>query len=319
MNERDVKNSPFYIEYTGKTKVNGKWIKTYGYHVKEDFNKPLKEFLDERFGADASDSAIIEQIVYDYYFRYAHYQTYYGKTIVALMHKKQLNSANPRFIPLFVLDRFVRDNEDNLIDEQEIDKEPINEFIAWNKPFKDIDADLEKKIVSLIVNEGFDIDGYQVFQELKGFDADRLKDFYVLEIPLNNHLDVKRNGVFCFETDDGVVVENMHVGVAIVKDSTNESQFVLVYRWNLNDAFDVDIYNCVISKVSLSTFESLCEKYNYVMCVVLNLFKRTDFSVDFKLKENRKNQDELKAQLEDLKQQEQMYLDIKNAKLNKDK
>ena len=319
MNDKNTsRTSPFYVEYTGKTKANGKWIKTYGYHVKEDFEKPLKEFFNARFGG-LSDGAIMEQIVYDYYFRYAHIQQSYGKTIIALFPKDELASENPQIFRMFVLDRLAIDSENNLLSEDMIANNPILEHMAFIKSFSDCSADVKKGIFDELLNIGYEHDGYDVLKRIKHLDEDSLNDtFVVVEIPLNNHLDVKRNGVYCYENDNGDAVESVHVGLAIVKDNTADidSPMILVYAWSLKDNFDIEVG--VISRVDLDTFEELCQKYNYVMCVVLKEFKRTGLNIDFKLRENKHKQEKLQAELDVLKQEEMMFLELQERHSKKD-
>ena len=316
MNERDFKDSPFYVEYNGTTNYKKNTI---AYHPKQDFNKDLREFFKSRFSG-MKDAEILEQIVNDYYFRYAHERRYYGKTIVAIIHKKDFASENPPMIPLLVLDRFPKDNEnDVLIDEDMIDNYDIMQFIAWIESYNDISADLEKKIVSLIVNDGFEIEKYDTFKTLKNFNEDSLKDFFVLEIPLNNYLDAELNGVYCFEDNDtdGGAVESLHVGVAIVKDSdkhVDATPMPIVYAWNLENDFSIDINKIVISKVNLDFLHQLCKKYNPLMFSALKFFEIANFGYEAKLKENRHKQAKLKDELEMLKQQEQLLLDSINDK-----
>ena len=211
MADGNFEDSPFFVKYTGIIKGT----KTYGYHVKKDFENHLKQFLDARFGSDASDTEIMEQIVSDYYFRYAHERTYYRKTIVVLIHKSEINSANPTLIPMMVLDRCVKDyKNDILIDEDVIaDKGALIECVAVLESFKNVGAELQKNIVSIIFNDGYDVTGYDVFQKLKNFNEDSLEDFFVLEIPLNNYLDAYLNGIYCYENSDvtGGAVESKHV------------------------------------------------------------------------------------------------------------
>lgn len=314
MNERDFKDSPFYVEYNGTTNYKKNTI---AYHPKQDFNKDLREFFKSRFSG-MKDAEILEQIVNDYYFRYAHERRYYGKTIVAIIHKKDFASENPPMIPLLVLDRFPKDNEnDVLIDEEMIDNYDIMQFIAWIESYNDISADLEKKIVSLIVSDGFEIQKYDTFKTLKNFNEDSLKDFFVLEIPLNNYLDAELNGVYCFEdndTDSGAV-ESLHVGVAIVKDSdkhVDATPMPIVYAWNLENDFSININKIAISKVNLDFLHQLCKKYNPLMFSALKFFEIANFGYETKLKENRHKQAKLKDELEMLKQQEQLLLDSIN-------
>ena len=313
VNENTSKNSPFYAEYNGTTKGT----KTYGYHVRKDFEKPLKEFFDARFG-DATDSAIIEQIVHDYYFRYAHEQQSYGKTIIALLPKDESNGKE--ILPLLVLDRLPIDSENNLISQDMIANNPMLEYVAFIKSFKDCSDTVKKGIFDKLVNIGFEFDGYSTLKNLKHVDEDKLDtNFFIVEIPLNNHLDVKRNGVYCHENDNGDAVESMHVGLAIVKDNGADiidAPMILVYSWRLKE--NLEIFVNVISIIGLNDFEELCQKYNYSMHVVLREFKRTDFSVDFRLAENKQKQDKLKAKLQVLIDEQKMLLELKNIESNGD-
>lgn len=316
-NEFTFENSPFFVEYTGETKYkkNGetKYTKTYGYHVRRDFEKPLKEFFDARFGG-LSDGAIMEQIVYDHYFRYAHERNYCGKTIVALIHEKQLASANPDLIPLLVLDRFVKDNENGvLIDDEMINNYEIMEYIGFAELFKDVNADLKKDMVDIIYNDGFAMNGFDVFQDMKDFNENTLKNFFVLEIPLNNFLDAELNGVYCYENDDGGAVESMHVGVAIVKDNEKHikaNPIPIIYAWSLENDFKIKIH--VISRIDLDELHKLAIKYNQTIFTALKFFEIANFGDEYKLKENRQKQAKLQDELELLKQQEKLILENMN-------
>lgn len=320
MADGNFEDSPFYVKYTGITKGT----KTYGYHVKKDFENHLKQFLDARFGSDASDTEIMEQIVSDYYFRYAHERTYYRKTIIALIDKKELESANPTIIPMFVLNRFVKDyKNDVLIDEDVIvEKGGLIECVAIAEPFKNVGAELQKDIVSLIVSDGFDVTGYDVFQRMKDFNQNTLKDFFVLEIPLNNYLDAYLNGVYCFEdVNSGNAVESMHVGLGMVVDTADNvdaSPIPIVYRWNLENDFSIHAENMVISKISLDTLHELCKRYHQVMFTGLKFFEMYNFNDEVKLQENRQKQAKLQDELDMLKQQEKFLADKINKKSSSD-
>ena len=315
--EKEIKNkSPFYVEYTGTTKNT----KTYGYHVRKDFEKPLKEFFDIRFGSDAKDTEIMEYIIQDFYFRYAHERNSYGKTILAIMHKDEFKSAKPKIIPLTIIDRFPKDNEHGvIIDDEMIDNYNIMQFIAYNTKFSDVDSQIESKIINQIFDDGFQTIKYKTFDKLKELNKDKLKDFFVLEIPLNNYLDSENNGVYCFIDDNIVIDEMLHIGLAIVKDNdkdVNANPFPIIYFWKLSDSFEIEVLQ--ILKMELRELEIFCEKRNFGMLSVLNFFNISEFGVDYKLKQNRKEQAILDYKLKQLKIQEQELIGIKDAELNDD-
>lgn len=310
--ENNFENSPFYVKYNGTTNYKKNTI---AFHPKQDFNKHLREFFKSRFGDDAKDGEILEQIISDYYFRYAHERIYYGKTIVALMHEKHLASANPTIIPMMVLDRFVKDYKHNkIIDENVItnNRSPLIDCVAVMESFKDVDDELQKKLVSTIFSDGFESSGYSIFQEMKNFNEDRLNEFIVFEIPLNNYLDAYLNGVYCYEDDiTGDAVESMHVGLGIVLDDVKDGDATpipLIYRWSLESDFGVDALSTLVSKVSLDELHELCQKYHQIMFAGLKFFEMYNFKDKDRLKENRQKQAKLQDELELLKQQEQFLL-----------
>jgi hypothetical protein len=308
-NENSSKDSPFYVEYAGTTKGT----KTYGYHVRKDFEKPLKEFLDARFGG-LSDNEVMEQLVYDYYFRFAHDRTYYGKTIIALMHEKELAAVNPKIIPMYVANRFPRNSKyDEYIDGEIIHNYKVMQYIAFIDKFEDATDVVKKNIVYTIFNDGFEIDKYDVFDKLKNFNEDSLKEFFVLEIPLNNYLDAEKNGIYCFEDTDNNedAVEHMHVGLAIVKGNDKYIEvnpFPMIYAWSL-EHFEVIPH--IVSRVSLKDLHYYCQKFNTMLNMVVRFSEIENLGVDFKISENRREQAKLRDALTKLEKQEQELLEIK--------
>lgn len=312
MNDKNTsKNSPFYVESTGAV------VKSSGYNFrpKKSIFEDVDKFFKSRFG-DISKSQIMEQVVYDYYFRYAHERTYYERTIVALIHKKEMASENPTIVPLFVLNRFPKDNEnDVIIDEELIENYDLMQYIAWSDKFEDVSYHMQKDIVKLIFEDGFNIKGYDVFKDLKNFNEDSLKDFFVLEIPLNNYLDAKLDGVYCFEDthNENRAVEYMHVGLAIVKDNdkdVNATPIPLIYAWSLVNGFEVEVN--ALSRINLDELTDLCQRYNPLMFAVLKFFEIANFGFEDKLKKNRQQQRQKEKELEKLRQQEQELLDCMN-------
>ena len=309
MKKGKIEDSPFYVEYTGKIKHNGKHIKTYAYHVKKDFVNPLKEFFNERFG-DLSANGIMEQIVYDYYFRYAHDRNSTGKTIIALIDESEITSDNPQIMPLFVHNQYPKDNKYGvLIDKGIIDNYNQMQYLAFVDRFDKLSDDLQDKIISLFINDGFSISGFDVFDKLKDLDENSFKDLLVIQIPLNNYLDTKINGVYCYENDDAdnSPAESKHVGLAIIRNW----DFPMVYSWNLNEDFGIDVE--VISKVELEYLKNLCTKYNPEAFTFVKLAETFEFSNNYKLKEVRKEIARYEKNIANLKDQEQLLLnEMKN-------
>lgn len=301
MKKGKIEDSPFYVEYTGKVHRKEK----YTYHVKKDFVNPLKEFFDERFGA-LSKSEIMEQIVYDYYFRYAHDRNSTGKTIIALIDESEITSDNPKIMPLFVQNQYPKDNKYGvLIDKGIIDNYNQMQYVAFVDRFDRLSDDLQEKIISLFINDGFSISGFDVFDKLKDLDENSFKDLLIIQIPLNNYLDTKINGVYCYENDDAdnSPAESKHVGLAVIRNLN----FPLVYTWSLNEDFGIDVE--VISKVGLEYLKNLCVKYNQDAFAFVKLAETFEFSSDYKLKEVRKEIARYKSITTNLKEQEQLLLD----------
>ena len=230
-NKSDFEDSPFYENYGGTSKT-----KTYGYHVKKDFVKPLKEFLDTRFGADASDNEIMEKIVQEYYFRFAHERTYYEKTIVALIHKSELEKENPEIIPMFVSDRFAKCDKGVLNNDRQDRQITTFQFCAYTRYYEDIDRDLKDRIIKRIFHDGYNTIKGKVFDKMKYFDEDSLNDFIVLEIALNNYLDASSNGIYAYLEENDELKENQHVGVVVANtqsEITEIEAFPIVFNWSI--------------------------------------------------------------------------------------
>ena len=311
MYNEDFKYSPFFVEDTGNksNKI------TIAYHPTKEFKKTLLDFKKIRC-ADLTNSDYIDRIVKSYYFKYAHERKSYGKTIVALIHKKELASDKPAFIPLFVRNRYPKDKYDTLIDEEIIAYYGSMEYIAPIRKFADADNDTKTRIVKTIVSDGFAIDEYDVFKKLKNFDEDSLKDFFVLEIPLNNYLDTNIGGVYCYhDIISGAGLESMHVGLAMSNSNVKDNDAIpipIIYSWKLKEDFTVEVYT--ITKISLRDLERQCQKYNVELFVHLKLFEATNISDDFKLREIKQRKRELQKEMDRLDEQEQLLLnsDAKN-------
>ena len=311
--ESNFKNSPFYVEYTGTTNYKKNTI---AFHPKQDFNKDLREFFKSRFGADTKDGEILEQIVSDYYFKYAHSTKSYGRTIIALIPKEHMASDKPMIVPFDIVDRFPKDRYDTIIDEEIIANFGVMEYVAYIRQFKDADAFIQKMITKTIVSDGFEIEKYGVFDSLKNFNEDSLKDFFVLEIPLNNYLDSKKNGVYCYldeNTGDGI--ESLHVGLAMTNSNAGDMNAIpipIVYAWSIDEDFDIVIHE--ISKVNLRELERLCQRYNINMFMHLKLFEISNIDDDFKLDEIRHEKRKLQEQMDRLDEQEQSILESRKNK-----
>ena len=309
----NYEKSPFYVEYKGTTNYKKNTI---AFHPKKDFNKDLRDFFKSKFGADAKDGEILEHIVYDYYFRFAHDRSYCGKTIIALIHEKHLALDNPELIPMFVLDRFPKDNEDdNLIDKNLIDNFDLMQYLAWSDKFKNVSDNLQKKIMDALYNDSYEFHGLNVFQDLKVFDKNTLNNFYVLEIPLNNHFDAEINGVYCYEDNDadGGAIESMHVGLAIVKDNdadVNAIPIPILYTWKLEKDFSIKIKT--IEKVDVNILNDLCQKYNLMLNSTIKFFEIANSGYEHKLTKNLQKQKKLQEELEVLKHNEQNLRDLIN-------
>lgn len=300
-----IEDSPFYVELTGANVRNS----GYNFRPNENISNDIEKFLKSRFG-DVSKTNMINQIVYDYYFRYAHDRTYYERTIIALIHKKELVSDNPTIIPMFVLNRYHKDMKNEvIIDESIIDNFNLMQYVAYSEPFSDISDELQKDIITTIVSDGFDADRYKVFNALKNFNEDSLKDFFVLEIPLNNYLDVELNGVYCYEdtNNDKRAVESLHVGLCIIVDNdkdVNATPIPLIIVWNLSDNFTISPFEISIEKISLDELQTLCQKYNPMMFAVLKFFEIANTGYQDKLSKNRQEQKRLLERLVELQEQE---------------
>ena len=306
MNERYFEDSPFYENYGGTSKKT----KTYGYHVKKDFVKPLKEFLDTRFGADASDNEIMEKIVQEYYFRFAHERTYYEKTIVALIHKSELEKENPEIIPMFVSDRFAKCDKGVLNNDRQDRQITTFQFCAYTRYYEDIDRDLKDRIIKRIFHDGYNTIKGKVFDKMKYFDEDSLNDFIVLEIALNNYLDASANGIYAYLKENGELKENQHVGVVVANTQSEIIEieaFPIVFNWRLNFDFSIDILDIV--KLSESDLAKLINDNNYNLVLVLNPILQFAYSKEKQLIEKDKFIEELEWMLEHAKQERLKILD----------
>lgn len=302
--------SPFYEKYTGKYKENNKFFKTYGYHVRKDFVKPLKEFFDARFGADASNNEIMEQIVQQYYFSFAHERTYYEKTIVALIHKSELEKENPYIIPLLLSNGFAKNDAGVLNNNKQHKRITAFQFRAYTRRYKDIGIDLKDRIVKRIFNDGYDTNKAKVFYKLKNFNEDSLNDFIVLEIALNNYLDASANGVYAYLQENGVLKENQHVGVVIANsrsEITGIEPFPIVFNWRLNLDFSIDILDIV--KLSESDLAKSIEDYNYGLVTVLNPILNFGYSLEKRLVEKDKLIEDMELMLNHEKQERLKIVD----------
>lgn len=311
MYNEDFKDSPFFVEDTGNksNKI------TIAYHPTKEFKKTLLDFKKIRC-ADLTNSDYIDRIVKSYYFKYAHERKSYGKTIVALIYKKQLASDKPTFIPMFVRDRYPKDKYDVIIDEDIIAGYGVMEYIAPIRKFADADNDTKTRIVKTIFSDAFSFDEYDVFKKLKNFNEDTLKDFFVLEIPLNNYLDTNIGGVYCYhDIITGAGLESLHVGLAMSNSNVKDNDAIpipIIYSWKLKEDFSVEVYSII--KSSLRELERQCQKYNVEMFVHLKLFEITNISDDFKLREIKQRKRELQEEMDRLDEQEQLLLnsDAKN-------
>ena len=310
-NEKRIGKSPFYDEYTGTTKKT----KTYGYHVRKDFQKPLKEFLTARFGADASDNEIMEDIVQYYYFSFAHERTYYPKTLVALIHKDEINKPKPKIIPFFIADGFAEnDNGDIAYDNEtkEIRNMISMQFNAWIRRFEDADNGLKDSIVKRIFNDGYTLHKDKVFKMLNDadFSQDKFNDFIVLQIPLNNYLDVEQDGVYGFLKEDGFLKENQHCGLVFANvnsEIVGVDLFPITFNWRLNSDFSIDIID--ICKLSQKDLAFLISRYNESLVFVAQPLIAFKTSLEFKLEENERTIEEFEFTLEKLKEDRLKILD----------
>ena len=310
MAKENIENSPFFVEYKGKKTRN----KGFTFHPRTDADGDLKKFFNERFG-DISNGEILEQIVYDYYFRFAHDRTYYERTIVALIHKDELKlKNNPTIFPLLVLNRFTKDNEhDILIDEEIIANYDLMQYVAYYDLFNDVSADMKKEITDVIYNDAFSISGFNAFQDLKNFNEDTLKNFFVIEIPLNNYLDEKLNGVYCYQDNDadGGAIESLHVGLAIAKDNdkdVNATPIPIIYVWSLKEDFNINIH--LVEKIDIDHLQRQCQRYNVGMFAVLKFFEIANYGYEDKLSKNKQEQRRLQEKMDELKQQEQELVNL---------
>ena len=300
MNDKKTnKDSPFFVKYTGTTKKT----KTYGYHVRKDFQKPLKEFLDARFGSDASDNEIMEEIVQYYYFSFAHERTYYPKTIVALIHKDSINKPNPTIIPFFVADRFANNDSGGIYYDEETKemKDIISmQFHAWIRRFEDVGTGLKDAIVKRIFNDGYTLHRDRIFKMLNDaeFSIDKFNDFIVLEIPLNNYLDVKQDGVYGYLQENGDLKENQHCGLVfanINSEIVGVDLFPITFNWRLNSDFSIDIIE--LRKLSQSNLSRLIAKYNEDLVFISQPIILFRTSLEYKLKENERTIEEFEFTL----------------------
>lgn len=312
MNDKKTnKDSPFFVKYTGTTKKT----KTYGYHVRKDFQKPLKEFLDARFGSDASDNEIMEEIVQYYYFSFAHERTYYPKTIVALIHKDSINKPNPTIIPFFVADRFANNDSGGIYYDEETKemKDIISmQFHAWIRRFEDVGTGLKDAIVKRIFNDGYNLHRDRIFKMLNDaeFSIDKFNDFIVLEIPLNNYLDVKQDGVYGYLQENGDLKENQHCGLVfanINSEIVGVDLFPITFNWRLNSDFSIDIIE--LRKLSQSNLSRLIAKYNEDLVFIAQPIILFRTSLEYKLKENERTIEEFEFTLNRLKEDRLKILD----------
>lgn len=312
MNDKKTnKDSPFFVKYTGTTKKT----KTYGYHVRKDFQKPLKEFLDARFGSDASDNEIMEEIVQYYYFSFAHERTYYPKTIVALIHKDSINKPNPTIIPFFVADRFANNDSGGIYYDEETKemKDIISmQFHAWIRRFEDVGTGLKDAIVKRIFNDGYTLHRDRIFKMLNDaeFSIDKFNDFIVLEIPLNNYLDVKQDGVYGYLQENGDLKENQHCGLVfanINSEIVGVDLFPITFNWRLNSDFSIDIIE--LRKLSQSNLSRLIAKYNEDLVFIAQPIILFRTSLEYKLKENERTIEEFEFTLNRLKEDRLKILD----------
>lgn len=297
MNDKTTgEQSPFYIEYTGTTKYKKNTIP---FHPKQDFNNDLREFFKIRFGADISDNKIMEEIVHHYYFSFAHERTYYQRTIIALIHKNEINKENPTIFPMLLSPNFARSDNGALSNDKQHKKITTFQFHAYTRWYKDIDIDLKDRIVKRIFNDGYAIDRLNVFDRLKNFDESKLNDFIVLEIALNNYLDTKKNGVYGYLQEDNVLKENQHVGVVIANTHSEIigiEPFAIAFNWKLNFDFSIDVLDMV--KLSESNLARLIDKYNYGLIAVLSPILNFSYSKQKKLAEKDRLIEELESMLE---------------------
>lgn len=308
MENRSFEKSPFYVEYGGISKGT----KTYGYHVKKEFVKPLKEFIDVRFPAGASDSEIMEQIVADYYFRYALDRNYYEKSITILMPKEDLNKPNPRLFPALVNDRYANCEHGELNIDNETKKMVSYHFKAYTSEFKDADSNIKESILKAFFDDSYYVhkeDVFDAFGEI--YNKDSFNNFVVIEISLNNYLDAKKDGVYGYLKEDDTLKENQHCGIAVVNSKSeivDAEPFVITYNWKLNPDFSIDILDMV--KLSDNDLARLIADYNLGLVGVLNQMLNSNYSLEKKLDEKDKLIDELEFVLEQTKKERLEILDV---------
>ena len=266
----DYEKSPFSIKKYGGAVSNKNTI---AYHPTKEFKKELESFFVDVFGDDISKNDAMDIIVKDYFYRYSYKSKgYYGKTLIALISKRDLdemyernNEYYLRIVPITVVDRYAS-----------------NPYGIGNGDLVNADiVDSFEDFGALIYYTSYSNADFSLQETIKNNCAGKLyaplEDSIVLEIALNNNLDANVDNIYGFEnTGDGSINPHLHVGVNIANiGGYGLNAFGIIYYWYLDHDFNVQIED--IKLVSNHDLNSLLLESKYCSLktqeVLMNLIK----------------------------------------------
>lgn len=222
MDERDIEDLPYYIEYTGKKTTNIQFKHS------ASFKKALEKHLQDKYDSN-NFGECLRMIVEDYLQHQCLEQKLFPKTIVGIAKESYLdNGISIKF--LFVKDgytQFYQDEVDKGISGgfmfMQVHKSSVYEFMQTNMLNKHEWDKLQDTL-----------DKYDESEKL-----------VVCEIALNNWMDSYDNGVYGLRAD-----KSLHLGVNIL--NTPKKSYGIIYRWG----FVTDVYGNEFIKLYGSDVEN---------------------------------------------------------------
>ena len=283
MEQDKIKDSPFYVEYTGK--IDDHWSIT----TTESFKKALAKHLKDKYPNEKNKqgkhnfSKCVRLILENYLYLQCTSRKTYDYNIVSIIGDKQFDNGE-----IMIYD-VIKDksNKEHILTghSRQLYWANVNEK-ALNERYDLSDLTEIGKLIDVYKNK-FDCDGV-----------------LVVDLPLNNFFDEYVDGIYTFDAEN----KPLHCGVNII--SRTNGVFCVVYIWYLNQYYKPTIHSI--------KFEDVEQTMNDLADVNVNAFR--NFEKSLNVLEDKIPKDEVERlikQNESYEKQNESLMDI--IKLNQEK
>ena len=226
-----IKDSPFYVEYTGK--IDEHWTVT----TTESFKKTLAKHLKDKYPNEKNKSGkhnfskCVRFILENYLNQQCISRKTYNYSIVAISSDKQL--TNNKIYPYDVLKH--KSVKEHILTGH-------SKRIYWLK--KNKDEFNEKYDYGDLSEIGKLVDKYK-----NKFESDKI---FVVDLPLNNYFDEYVDGIYTYDAEN----KGMHRGVNLI--TTIDKIYCVVYTWYINHYYNPMIWSIEVAELD-TTMQDLSQ------------------------------------------------------------